>query len=139
MVFTSHITLRTASRTEVINISDLVRSVLLESKISDGIASVFSGHTSAGLYLGIFDERIPEDFVNFTDALVPNKPDYKHNIYGGKNADSHLKSILIGNSLTVPITDAKLDLGQWQGIFFAEFSGPKERKITVKVIGERGE
>ncbi len=138
MVFTSHITIHTVKRTEVADITSLAEAVVMESRITEGIATIFSGHTSAGLYLGIKDERVPEDFVDFTSDLVPNKPDFKHNIYGGRNADSHIKSILIGSSLTVPISGGKLDLGQWQGLFFAEFSGPKERKVTVKIIGERG-
>ena len=137
VIFTSHIKLQTAKRIQVVDVTDLVDAVLLESKIKNGILTLFSAHTSAALYIGIVDEKIPEDFVDFTGDLVPNRPTYKHNLVGGRNADAHLKSILIGNSLTIPVTGSKMELGKWQGLFFAEFSGPKERKVTVKVMGEK--
>jgi len=136
VVYTSDIEIQSKKRTEVINVTTFVEKKLEESRISDGIACLFSGHTSAAIYLGIDDKWVAEDFVDFTNSLVPNKPDLKHNIYGGKNADSHLKSILLGNSITLPITGSRVDLGSWQGIFFAEFSGPRERKINIKIIGE---
>lgn len=136
MVYTSDIEIQSAKRTEVINITTFVKERVGESQISDGIVCLFSGHTSASVYLGIDDKWVSEDFIDFTTNLVPNEPDLKHNIYGGKNADSHLKSILFGNSITLPITGSEIDLGSWQGIFFAEFSGPRKRKLTLKIIGE---
>lgn len=137
MVYTSKIRIQTAKRTEAADITNLVEAVLLESKIHEGLLTVFCGHTSASVFMGIADERVPEDFIDFTSDLIPNKPDFKHNIYGGRNADSHLKSILTGNSITIPVTDGKISLGQWQAIFLAEFCGPRERKIMVKIMGEK--
>ena len=68
--------------------------------------------------------------------IVPNKPDFRHNKGDyGRNADAHLKSVLVGNSVTVPVTKGRLALGQWQAIYFSEFDGPRSRLISIKVFG----
>jgi secondary thiamine-phosphate synthase enzyme len=100
-----------------------------------GLVHIFSGHTTAGVYLSNTDSVLPKDIEDFLEELIPNKPTYRHNLYG-KNASAHLKSILMGPSVTLPLMDGKPHLGQWQAIFFGEFDGPRKRKFIVRVMGE---
>jgi secondary thiamine-phosphate synthase enzyme len=76
-----------------------------------------------------------EDFQSSLESLVPSNNNYHHDRIDN-NADSHLRSFLIGNSETIPLYNGKLDLGTWQSVFFVELDGPRTRKVTVTVIGE---
>ncbi|MCC6503219.1 MAG: YjbQ family protein [Deltaproteobacteria bacterium] len=135
-VFTSAIRIRSSAKTEEVNITNQVEAVILESGIHEGQALVFTGHTTASLHLNNADKDLEEDFHNFLKQIVPNKPDYKHNKGEyGRNADAHLKSLLVGNSVTIPVTKGRLALGQWQAIYFSEFDGPRSRLISIKVFG----
>ncbi|HBG46942.1 MAG TPA: secondary thiamine-phosphate synthase enzyme [Deltaproteobacteria bacterium] len=135
-VFTSAIRVRSSAKTEEVNITNQVEAVMMESGIYEGTALVFTGHTTASIHLNNADRDLEEDFHNFLKEMVPNKPTYKHNKGEyGRNADAHLKSLLIGNSVTIPVTKGRLALGQWQAIYFSEFDGPRSRLISIKVVG----
>lgn len=135
-VFTSAVRIKTTKKTEEVNITNQVEAVILESGIQEGMALVFTGHTTASIHMMNADKDLEEDFHDFLNQLVPNKPNYRHNKGDyGKNADAHLKSVLIGNSLTIPVTKGRPVLGQWQIICFSEFDGPRSRLISVKVTG----
>ncbi|MBI2413055.1 MAG: YjbQ family protein [Deltaproteobacteria bacterium] len=135
-VFTTAIRIKTSAKTEEVNITNQVEAVILESNIYEGMALVFTGHTTASIHLSNADRDLEEDFHNLLKELVPNKPDFRHNKGDyGRNADAHLKSVLVGNSITVPVTKGRLALGQWQAIYFSEFDGPRSRLISIKVFG----
>lgn len=135
-VFTTAIRIKTSAKTEEVNITNQVEAVILESNIYEGMALVFTGHTTASIHLNNADRDLEEDFHNLLKELVPNKPDFRHNKGDyGRNADAHLKSVLVGNSITVPVTKGRLALGQWQAIYFSEFDGPRSRLISIKVFG----
>jgi hypothetical protein len=83
-----------------------------------------------------WDRDLEQDFHDLLNELVPNKPTFRHNKGDyGRNADAHLKTLLIGNSVTVPVTRGRLALGQWQVIYFSEFDGPRSRLVSIKVFG----
>ncbi len=135
-VFTSAIRIRSNEKAEEVNITNQVEAVVLESEISEGMALVFTGHTTASIHLNNADKDLEDDLHGFLDEMIPNKPTYKHNKGDyGRNADAHLKALFVGNSVTVPITKGRLVLGQWQAIYFSEFDGPRSRLISIKVIG----
>ncbi len=134
-VFTKWISIETHKKFQQIPITDYVESILFESRIQEGMVLVYSGHTTVGIYLGNTDKYLPQDIESFLEQKVPNDPQYLHNIYGGGNASAHLKNLLIGVSVVIPVTQGKLELGEWQGIFLGEFDGPRKRRITVKVMG----
>lgn len=138
-VFTKWITIETQQKYQQIPITDYVESIVFESKIEDGMVLVYTGHTTVGIYLGNTDKYLPQDIESFLEQKIPNDPQYLHNIYGGGNASAHLKNLLVGVSVVIPITNGKMELGQWQGIFLGEFDGPRKRRITVKVMGEAKE
>lgn len=134
--FTSAVRIRTKAKAEEVNITNQVEAVILESGIQEGMALVFTGHTTASVHLNNADRDLEQDFHDLLNELVPNKPTFRHNKGDyGRNADAHLKSLLIGNSVTIPITKGRLALGQWQVIYFSEFDGPRSRLVSVKVFG----
>ncbi|HXI09240.1 MAG TPA: secondary thiamine-phosphate synthase enzyme YjbQ [Thermodesulfobacteriota bacterium] len=134
--FTSAVRIRTQAKTEEVNITNQVEAVILESGIQEGLALVFTGHTTASVHLNNADRDLEQDFHELLNEIVPNKPTFRHNKGEyGRNADAHLKSLLIGNSVTVPVTKGRLALGQWQVIYFSEFDGPRSRLVSVKVFG----
>lgn len=134
--FTSAVRIRTKAKTEEVNITNQVEAVILESGIQEGLALVFTGHTTASVHLNNADRDLEQDFHELLNEIVPNKPTFRHNKGEyGRNADAHLKSLLIGNSVTVPVTKGRLALGQWQVIYFSEFDGPRSRLVSVKVFG----
>ncbi len=136
-VFTGAIRLKTTEKTEEINITDQVQALILESRIYDGIVLVFTGHTTASVHLNNIDRDLEKDFHDFLKDLIPNKPTYRHNKGEyGRNADDHFKSLMVGNSVTLPVTKGRLVLGEWQALYFSEFDGPRNRLISVKVLGE---
>jgi secondary thiamine-phosphate synthase enzyme len=102
----------------------------------NGLLHIFIKHTSAGLTLNEnADPSVRDDFENFLNTLIPeNHPVYTHTIEGADDMPAHLKSSLIGSSLTIPITNGKPNLGIWQGIYLCEFrnhGGP--RKIVISL------
>lgn len=134
-IHTSTLELETRKKIEDLNITNRVQQVVAESGVKEGIALIFSGHTTAGVYLSNTDSVLPKDTQDFLEELIPNKPTYRHNLYG-KNASAHMKSILIGANVSLPVNEGKVHLGQWQAIFFGEFDGPRKRTFIVRVLGE---
>lgn len=124
--------IQTNSRTEFLEITDVVERFLLESNIKSGLCVIYVPHTTAGVFINEnADPDVMYDLKNYLDKLVPWIGNYKH-IEG--NAAAHIKSVLTGNSIFIPIENGKLTLGTWQGIFFAEYDGPRSRKVYIKLI-----
>ena len=119
-------------------ITDEVAKVVGESKISTGTATVFVRHTSCSLV--IMENAAPaarRDLENFFERLVPEDADYEHDDEGPDDSTSHIRMALTRTSEVIPITDGKLQLGTWQGIFLFEHRrAPHGRKIVVTVVGD---
>lgn len=126
------IEVRTRSRQAFHDITADVRQVVTRSTVSDGICVLFCPHTTAGLTLNEnWDPAVRHDMGLVFDELVEQRPDFRH---GEGNSPAHVKSTLVGSSLTLLVDGGKLVLGSWQGIYLAEFDGPRTRKILVKII-----
>jgi len=122
---------KTGKRNEFVNITSLVQNALSESNKSDGCVTVYVPHTTAGVTINeSADPDVVSDILNHLEKLVPPNKGYSH-IEG--NADAHIKSSLIGCSITIPYENGKLLLGTWQGIFFCEFDGPRNRKLIIHI------
>lgn len=107
--------------------------------INVGLAHIFIHHTSAGLTLNEnADPTVRVDFESHFNKMVPeNAPYYKHNYEGPDDMPAHIKASLLGNSLTIPITNGRLNLGTWQGVYLCEHRNHASgRRITVTVQGE---
>lgn len=125
--------LKTTGETELINITGKIAKAVEEEGFRDGVVLVFCPHTTAGITINEnADPDVPVDILMKTKKLVErDDPDFRH-MEG--NSDGHVKSTLFGASETVIVEDGKLALGTWQGIFFAEFDGPRTRKVFLKFI-----
>ncbi len=125
--------IRTKYRCEFVDITGDVAKAVSEKGISDGILFIYCPHTTAGITINEnADPSVLTDInLKISKLIDHNDPDYRH---GEGNSDSHIKSSLFGASETVIIERGKLVLGTWQGIFFAEFDGPRNREVCLKII-----
>ncbi len=128
------ISVRTSSRTQLVDITRQVRELVRKSGIREGICVVYVPHTTAGVTINEnADPSVREDIEDVLNRLVPPGRNYRH-LEG--NADSHVKSVMVGPSIDLIVTGGDILLGTWQGIFFCEFDGPRNRKVLVRVVGE---
>lgn len=116
-------------RVEFVDITRQVQRIVDSSEIDEGVAVVFTRHTTTGLMINENESGLIKDFENMLQKLVPPN-DYFHNRIDN-NADAHLRSVLLNPSVVVPIKNKKLYLGTWQRIFLVELDGPRKRRITV--------
>lgn len=124
--------IKSRKRVEAIDITDQVLEFVKESEVRDGVLFIYVPHTTAGLTINEnADPSVIEDILNKASELVPRSSNYKH-LEG--NADSHIKSSIFGVSHQLLIEDGRVILGTWQGIFFLEFDGPRERKVYLKIL-----
>ena len=123
---------RSGRRADAIDITDRVQEVVRESGVQTGLCQVYVPHTTAGLFINEnADPDALSDILARLEALVPWEDGYQH---AEGNAAAHIKATLVGSSQSVPIRKGRLALGRWQGIFFAEFDGPRERRFQVTVL-----
>lgn len=127
------ISVSSTSREEFIDITGQVQQVVKKSGARDGVCVVYVPHTTAGVTVNEnADPSVSRDILAALERLVPrNHPDYRH---AEGNSDSHVKSSLVGFSHMIPINNSRLTLGTWQGIFFCEFDGPRNRSALVQVV-----
>ena len=132
-MFKEVLELKTIERFEVIDITREVNSIVANSGVKTGLVNVFSKHSTSGIVINENESGLVEDFKNLLIKLVPEENGYNHDIIDN-NADSHLRSLLLGNSVNVPLDDGLMELGTWQSIFFIELDGPRTRNINVTVL-----
>mgnify|MGYP001377265407 CR=1 FL=1 len=125
--------LKTIERVEVIDITREVNSIVANSGVKTGLVNVFSKHSTSGIIINENESGLVEDFKKMLINLVPEEAGYKHDIIDN-NADSHLRSLLLGSNVSVPLDEGMMELGTWQSIFFIELDGPRTRNITVTVL-----
>ncbi len=126
--------IETRSRAETIDITSQVAGVVEGSGIGEGICTVTVAHTTAGICINEnADPDVQRDVLATLTRLVPDARDYRH---AEGNSPAHIKSILVGTAVTVAVRSGKLALGRWQGIYFAEFDGPRRRQVTVTLVGD---
>jgi len=126
------IRIKSKKRIEAIEITGYVRNIIKEVGIKDGICILYVPHTTAGIIINEnSDPNVIEDILDRLNEIIPPDLNYKH-LEG--NADSHIKSSITSNSVNLIIENGELMLGTWQGVFFLEFDGPRERKIYCKIL-----
>jgi secondary thiamine-phosphate synthase enzyme len=126
--------IKTDKRIEIKDITHGIHLIVKQSHYNNGIVNVYSRHSTSGIVINENEAGLIKDFKAALEGLIPVEGNYNHNCIDN-NADSHIRSFFIGSSETVPLYKGKLDLGTWQSIFFVELDGPRNRKITVTVIG----
>lgn len=133
-IFKKYIIVKTLSKEDFYEITDEVRDFLKESKIKEGIVTIYSPHTTGALIINEnADPDVISDMLYALDKAFPNDAKFKH-MEG--NSSAHLKSINLGSTLSLPLNDGLMEIGIWQGIFFCEFDGPRDRKVLIHIMGE---
>lgn len=133
---TEYLFFHTKKHREYVRITDEVEEIVRKSEIQEGMVLVSAMHITAGVYVNDAEDGLIHDIDEWLEKLAPFKEGYLHHRTGETNGDSHLKSLLIGHEVIVPITKGSLDLGTWQQIYYAEFDGQRKKRLIVKVMGE---
>jgi secondary thiamine-phosphate synthase enzyme len=128
--------IRTHLPQEFLDVTSQIQQAVDESGIREGLCVVYSPHTTAGVSVNEnADPHVREDMMMELSKVIPQVDKYKH---AEGNSAAHIKASLVGSSATVPVSGGRLALGRWQGIFFCEFDGPRQREVRVVVTGQAG-
>ena len=123
----------TQARRSLVDITSKVREAIRQSGMAEGIVVVYSPHTTAGILINEnCDPDVARDTLLWMGEAVPK--DYPNFLHNEGNSDSHIQTNLVGSSATVIVEDGQLCLGTWQGIFLAEYDGPRQRQVWCKFI-----
>ncbi|MDL1983806.1 MAG: secondary thiamine-phosphate synthase enzyme YjbQ [Deltaproteobacteria bacterium] len=126
---------KTGSKTELIDITSEIQNLVRSSSIKDGFCMLYVPHTTAAVTINeSADPSVKSDILMILNKIIPWEADYRH-LEG--NSPAHIKSTIVGASELIAIENEKLVLGTWQGIFFCEFDGPRNRKINVHLYREK--
>jgi len=130
----------TTDRLQLINITDRINDIVHKSGIRDGMVHLQSLHTTAAVFLNEWQDALLHDVKSYLDHLVPPGRDWRHNDprYSDcerQNADSHLRGMVLGQSLCLQVRNSAVLLGTWQSIILAELDGPRSRSMSVQVTG----
>jgi secondary thiamine-phosphate synthase enzyme len=129
---TAELTVSTVRRTQFVPISRQIAELVEHHGWQDGIVTLFVPHTTAGITINEnADPDVARDMEWFSDQLIPQSPRFRH---AEGNSDAHLKASFYGSSLQVIVRDGRMWLGTWQGIYFCEFDGPRQRKVYAAFV-----
>ena len=121
----------------LINITEEVKQVVRESKVNEGICVIYVPHTTAGITINSgLDEMTLVDVVSEIHRLVTTRVDFKHTYAPPSDASGHIKSVMIGNSISLIVKKSEVILGRSQSILFFEFDGPRKRRAMIRVMSE---
>jgi len=131
------IKVRSRAREELVEFTEAVQDKLAESSVAVGVCFLYVQHTTAGLTINEnADPDVPRDMLHALRTLIPQHGmGFRHS---EENSDAHIKTSLVGTSLTIPFKEGKLLLGRWQGIFLCEFDGGRERKVLMMIQATAG-
>jgi len=132
--------IQTDQRIELVDLTNRVMEFVRRFNISEGLVSLWSMHTTCALFINEFQTALLSDIKRFLEHMVARDADYlhndpKHSDCDRMNADSHLRALLLGHSLTLQVSGGEVVLGQWQRILMAELDGPRARSLRVQIFG----
>jgi secondary thiamine-phosphate synthase enzyme len=128
------LSLSTDKRETTVDVTSRVRAAVTRSKVREGICLVNVSHTTAGIFVNEnADPDVQRDLLLQLAKVIPKDGDYRH---AEGNSAAHIKAVVVGNDVALSVHEGELVLGTWQGVYFAEFDGPRERSATVTVIGD---
>lgn len=130
----------TSDRMELLNITDRINDIVRKSGVRDGIIHLQSLHTTTSVFMNEWQDALLQDVKDFFERSIERERYYRHNDpelsdCERSNADSHLKGMLMGQTLSLQVRNAAVLLGTWQSIILAEFDGPRSRSISVQICG----
>jgi len=128
----NRINIRTEKNAEFIDITTTIKKIVVSENFTEGLCSVFVPHTTAGITINeAADADVVKDILGHLEKKVPYNDNYLH---AEGNSAAHIKALITGSSVTVPVRDGKLVLGTWQGIYFCEYDGPRNRSYFISLI-----
>ena len=130
----------TNSPVELFNVTDRIKDLVKTSGIKAGFLIISTLHTTTAVFINEFQAALMADVKHFLERIANRDHGYLHNCEDcsdceRKNAEAHIRALVLGNNVTLPIQEGQIHLGQWQSILFAELDGPRERSVTAQVIG----
>jgi len=130
----------TTDRVELKTITEEIAEFVAQTPIQDGMVQISALHTTAGIMLNETQDALLGDMKAMFEQVIPRGVYYKHNdsLFSDcdrRNADAHLRAIIVGPSLSIPIENGKMKLGTWQQVLFTEFDGPNNRRVHIQVMG----
>lgn len=123
----------TKENTELIDITREVKGIVQRKSVESGVCVIFTKHTTTGIIINENEAGLKNDMLMLLNMLIPKGKGYLHDRIDD-NAHAHLRSVMLGSSVTIPIENGTLALGTWQSIFFVECDGPRRREICVMVV-----
>jgi len=137
-VITGTLNLSTQGNTDIFDITREVARLVEQSELTSGTVTIFCPSSTSGLTTVEFEPGAVSDLKRLFEELVPSKRDYAHNAtWGDGNGHSHMRSSLLGPSLTIPFVQKTLTLGTWQQIIYIDFDiRPRQRELVVQMVGE---
>jgi len=132
---TEYLVMRTERAREFVNLTDRVRAVVRASGVEEGFVLVSSMHITSAVFVNDNEAGLLRDIEAWADRLAP-PGDYEHHRTGESNGDAHLKNLLLGHEVVLPVTRGDLDLGPWEQLFYGEFDGQRPKRVVVKVVGD---
>jgi len=133
---TEYLTFNTRKEHEYVNMTEKVEAAVRASGCREGMVLVSAMHITAGVYVNDAEQGLIQDIDEWLETLAPRRPDYRHHHTGETNGDAHLKNLLVGHEVILPVTAGRLDLGPWQQVYYAEFDGRRPKRVIIKVMGE---
>lgn len=133
--YTTYLWMNTPKRKELVNITEEIAKAVTKSGIQEGFILASAMHITAGIFVNDEERGLKEDIMELLERLAP-VGDYKHHLTGEDNGDAHLKRLLTGHQVLLPVTKAQLDLGPWEQVFYAEFDGQRKKRVILKAWGE---
>lgn len=134
--YTEYLFFETKKKREYINITDKIEGIVEKSTVKEGMVLVSAMHITAGVYVNDAESGLIADIDEWLEKLAPFNINYRHHRTGETNGDAHLKNLLIGHEVIIPITNGRLDFGPWQQVYYAEFDGQRKKRVVIKVMGE---
>ena len=133
---TEYVTFHTQEKRQYVLITEQVAEVVEASGIKEGMVLVSAMHITAGVFVNDAEPGLLGDIDEWVEQVAPFRSDYKHHRTGEINGDAHLKNLLVGHQVILPITKGLLDLGPWEQVCYAEFDGCRPKRLIIKAMGE---
>jgi len=132
---TEYLTITTPARYEIRDITGEVERVRAAARLEDGFVLVSTMHITSSIFVNDHEPGLWSDILTWVEKLAPSGVDYRHHLTGEDNGDAHLKRMLLGHQVLVPVTNGKLDLGPWERIHYGEFDGRRPKRVLLKAFG----
>lgn len=133
---TDYLWMETSRRKEIVHITPQVEAIVKKAGVKEGMCLVSAMHITASVFVNDNESGLHKDILKWIEDVAPERPNYHHHQTGEDNGDAHLKRMLCGYQVMLPITKGELDLGPWEQVFYGEWDGQRKKRVVVKVFGE---